>query len=87
VSERPETPEGEQHPDEPVPATEPMAVTEPAAVVPPPPPPPVVPVSPAAAAVSESGRPENVSDRPEVQIGAAFAGGFLIALILKRLAR
>ena len=26
-------------------------------------------------------------DRPEVAIGAAFAGGFLFALILKRLAR
>jgi hypothetical protein len=24
-------------------------------------------------------------DRPEVQVGAAFAGGFLVALILKRL--
>jgi hypothetical protein len=27
------------------------------------------------------------TDRPEVAIGAAFAGGFLFALILKRLAR
>jgi hypothetical protein len=26
-------------------------------------------------------------DRPEIAIGAAFAGGFLAALILKRLAR
>jgi hypothetical protein len=26
-------------------------------------------------------------DRPEVAVGAAFAGGFLAALILKRLAR
>jgi hypothetical protein len=26
-------------------------------------------------------------DRPEVVIGAAFAGGFLLAMILKRLAR
>jgi hypothetical protein len=26
-------------------------------------------------------------DRPEVAIGAAFAGGFLFALILKRLGR
>ena len=25
------------------------------------------------------------ADRPEVQVGAAFAGGFLVALILKRL--
>ena len=27
------------------------------------------------------------NDRPEVVIGAAFAGGFLLAMILKRLAR
>jgi hypothetical protein len=27
------------------------------------------------------------ADRPEIAIGAAFAGGFLAALILKRLAR
>jgi hypothetical protein len=26
-------------------------------------------------------------DRPEVAVGAAFAGGFLLALILKRLGR
>ena len=26
------------------------------------------------------------SDRPEVAVGAAFAGGFLVALILKRIA-
>jgi hypothetical protein len=26
-------------------------------------------------------------DRPEIMIGAAFAGGFLLAQILKRLAR
>jgi hypothetical protein len=26
-------------------------------------------------------------DRPEIAVGAAFAGGFLAALILKRLAR
>ncbi len=38
-----------------------------------------------------SALPDNSSpvptDRPEVAIGAAFAGGFLFALILKRLAR
>ena len=27
------------------------------------------------------------TDRPEIAVGAAFAGGFLAALILKRLAR
>ena len=29
----------------------------------------------------------NTSGRPEISIGAAFAGGFVAALILKRLAR
>lgn len=29
--------------------------------------------------------PPSPVDRPEVQVGAAFAGGFLAALILKRL--
>jgi hypothetical protein len=33
---------------------------------------------------SSSGSP-SPADRPEVQVGAAFAGGFLVALILKRL--
>ena len=28
-----------------------------------------------------------VHDRPEVVVGAAFAGGFVLAMILKRLAR
>ena len=28
-----------------------------------------------------------VSDRPELAVGAAFAGGFLLATLLKRLAR
>ena len=27
------------------------------------------------------------ADRPEIAIGAAFAGGFVLAMILKRLAR
>jgi hypothetical protein len=27
------------------------------------------------------------ADRPELVVGAAFAGGFLLAMILKRLAR
>jgi hypothetical protein len=36
-----------------------------------------------------SAQPESASpvDRPEVTIGAAFAGGFVVALILKRLVR
>lgn len=32
-----------------------------------------------------SGASSSPADRPEVQVGAAFAGGFLVALILKRL--
>jgi hypothetical protein len=31
--------------------------------------------------------PAALGDRPEMAVGAAFAGGFLAALILKRLAR
>jgi hypothetical protein len=27
------------------------------------------------------------ADRPEVAVGAAFAGGFILAMLLKRLAR
>jgi hypothetical protein len=34
-----------------------------------------------------STQPANPTERPEVQLGAAFAGGFLVALILKRLGR
>jgi hypothetical protein len=32
-----------------------------------------------------STQPANPSERPEVQVGAAFAGGLIVALILKRL--
>lgn len=32
-----------------------------------------------------AGASPSPADRPEVQVGAAFAGGFLVALILKRL--
>jgi hypothetical protein len=37
-------------------------------------------------AVSENSLPSPPADRPEVAIGAALAGGFLVALILKRIA-
>jgi hypothetical protein len=36
---------------------------------------------------SVDGTAASPSDRPEIVVGAAFAGGFLLALILKRLAR
>jgi hypothetical protein len=68
--------------------TDPASVTDPAPVAesqapeptrPPPPPLPQLPSDGAA------GSP--VRDRPEVTVAAAFAGGLLIALILRRLAR
>ena len=40
---------------------------------------------PAGSAQPEGGIP--ATERPEVRVGAAFAGGFLAALILKRLGR
>jgi hypothetical protein len=37
---------------------------------------------------SNSGQPAAlVEERPEVAVGAAFAGGFVLAMLLKRLAR
>ncbi|HEX8977656.1 MAG TPA: hypothetical protein VF781_14190 [Solirubrobacteraceae bacterium] len=39
------------------------------------------------AAGQGSGAAAVVADRPEIAVGAAFAGGLLFALILKRLAR
>ena len=49
----------------------------------PPPPPPPASASPSGAA---SGPAAIAQERPEVAVGAAFAGGFVLALILKRLA-
>ena len=44
--------------------------------------------APAWAPANESGGAGAVvADRPEIAVGAAFAGGFTLALILKRLAR
>jgi hypothetical protein len=40
--------------------------------------------SPLAASSSE---PDPFAERPEAFVGAAFAGGFVVALLLKRLAR
>ena len=43
-------------------------------------------VRPAGTAADESaGLPFGMSDRPEILVGAAFAGGLVAALILKRL--
>ncbi len=46
----------------------------------------VPPVPPAPSSAGRSPA-EIAAERPEVAVGAAFAGGFLLAMILKRLAR
>jgi hypothetical protein len=53
-----------------------------------------VPPSPIAGPATDWSPPESdagalgaPSDRPEVAVGAAFAGGFILALVLKRLGR
>jgi hypothetical protein len=76
VSDEPQLPSEEPTAVAPAAAAEQAAQTEPTAPAAPEPPAftPVEPVAPAA-------------QRPEVAVGAAFAGGFLAALILKRLAR
>jgi hypothetical protein len=48
--------------------------------------PPVGPVEPAPEFASDAAA-VGADDRPEIAVGAAFAGGFLAALILKRLGR
>jgi hypothetical protein len=58
--------------------------------VPVPAPLPVEPTGPAMTASglpNPHGLPEIAVDRPEVAVGAAFGGGLLLAMILKRLAR
>lgn len=55
----------------------------------PPPPPPPEPSygAPSVDSSFAGALPQTASERPEVAVGAAFAGGFLLAMILKRLAR
>jgi hypothetical protein len=49
-------------------------------------PPPNAPFEPPAPEPAlSSGPPSSPAERPEVQVGAAFAGGLLAALILKRI--
>jgi hypothetical protein len=52
-------------------------------------PPPVVPVSEWRPEddLSSGGPAAMAAERPEIAVGAAFAGGLVLALILKRLAR
>jgi len=40
-----------------------------------------------AASVNGASPPPSAADRPELTVAAAFAGGFTLALLLKRLAR
>jgi len=63
-------------------AEDPGAPIDPA-VVPPPPPGEPVPGLPPIGQTAGAG----AGDRPEVAVGAAFAGGFVLAMILKRLGR
>jgi hypothetical protein len=52
---------------------------------PPPPPPPPPPADPSAGPIEQA--TALIAEKPEARVGAAFAGGLLFALILKRLAR
>lgn len=72
MSEQPPTSDGYEQPDEPAPPE----VVPPAAAVPP-------PASPAAD--GSASLPDPTADRPETPVVAAFAGGLVLALILKRL--
>jgi hypothetical protein len=64
------------------PPVDPNAAVTPTMPVPPIPPPPVTP-----GAQSDGAATSPAGDRPEIVVGAAFAGGFALAMILKRLAR
>ena len=50
-------------------------------------PPPATPYPPLSNAHDAAGPAAVVDERPEIAAGAAFAAGFLFAMILKRLAR
>jgi hypothetical protein len=84
-----ETPEPESAPASPDVPAEQLAAAEPPVPAWTPP----VPVEPEAEPVTASGLPnphglpEIAVERPEVAVGAAFAGGLVLALILKRLGR
>jgi hypothetical protein len=52
-----------------------------------PPPPIAEPATDWSSPESDAAAVGAASDRPEVAVGAAFAGGFVLALVLKRLAR
>ena len=55
-------------------------------VAPKPPPPALAPVTPSIPVPPDSDAPRGLAyDRPEIVVGGAFAGGIMLALILKRL--
>jgi hypothetical protein len=87
--EPPVAPDAPVGPSPGLPDVETPTIDQPAAA-PPPPPPPLPPFAPDAAAgtsdASGSGAADLMAERPELAIGAAFAGGFVLAMILKRLA-
>ena len=60
---------------------------KPSAFAPPQPPAPVAPPPLGAGSAAVGGTKPLPSERPEVAVAAAFAGGLLLALILRRLAR
>ena len=89
--QEPEGAEPQQEPEGAEPQQEPntevvteVPAPEPAAALPPPPPLPSTPPlpSPEPDSAASAG-----SERPEIPIAAAFVGGFLLAMILRRLAR
>jgi len=54
---------------------------------PPPEPPPLPPPPEPPPIALDSGHPSTAADRPEIPVAAAFVGGFVLAMILRRLAR
>jgi hypothetical protein len=99
VTEQPETPQAADEapaghepvaqPPVPEPESEPATAPLPPAAAPPPPPPPG-PVSTQSTGFDPvaGGQEESlVVQRPEIAVGAAFAGGLVLAVLLKRLAR
>jgi hypothetical protein len=98
VTDQSETPGTQRPPPEagglpgaPAPVPPPEAGGSPGAPAPLPPTeagiPPVAPPPPPPSSSPGRSPAEIADERPELAVGAAFAGGFLLAMILKRLAR
>ena len=75
-----EPPLAPEPPTAPLPATGPAVAPEPAALPP-------LPAAPQPAPTPLDRAATLAAERPEVAVGGAFAGGFLFAMILRRLAR